>query len=48
MRGALLVLLSTLVLTACGTTEKTVVVQPAPGTTVVVPPSGNPQTVPNP
>jgi hypothetical protein len=36
-----------LVLTACGTTEKTVIVQPAAGATVVVPPSGDVRVVPN-
>jgi hypothetical protein len=41
--------LSLLALVACGTTEeKTVVVQPAPGTTVVVPPSGDATTTPAP
>jgi len=39
--------LATLMLTACGTTEKTVVVQPAAGSTVVVPPSGDAKVVPN-
>ena len=37
----MLIVLSALALTACGTTEKTVVVQPAPGSTVVVPASGD-------
>jgi len=37
----ILIVLSALALTACGTTEKTVIVQPAPGTTVVVPPANN-------
>jgi hypothetical protein len=39
---------SALVLAACGTTEKTVVVQPAAGQTVVVPPSGDVRVAPNP
>ncbi len=45
----LLIPIAFLVLAACGTTEeKTVVVQPAPGSTVVVPPSGDTQVVPAP
>ncbi len=39
--------ISAVILTACGTTEeKTVVVQPAPGSTVVVPPNGQPRVIP--
>jgi ABC-type Fe3+-hydroxamate transport system substrate-binding protein len=42
----ILIPLAALLLTACGTTEeRTVVVQPAPGTTVVVPPSGDAHVV---
>ena len=43
----ILIPLAALALAACGTTEKTVVVQPAPGATVVVPPSGDAHVVPN-
>jgi hypothetical protein len=42
---SIFVALSALALTACGTTEKTVVVQPAAGTTVVVPPSSDVKVV---
>jgi hypothetical protein len=42
---ALLIPLSALTLVACGTTEKTVIVQPAPGQTVVVPPAGEAHVV---
>jgi uncharacterized protein YcfL len=46
MRALFIVVpLAALLLTACGTEEKTVVVQPAPGTTVVVPPSGDTHVV---
>ncbi len=46
MRPLLIVIpLAALLLTACGTEERTVVVQPAPGTTVVVPPSGDAHVV---
>jgi hypothetical protein len=46
--ATILIPLSFLLLAACGTTEeKTVVVQPSPGTTVVVPPSGDVHVVPN-
>jgi len=38
----LLIPLCAVLLTACGTTEKTVVVNPAPGSTVVVPDHGAP------
>lgn len=34
-------------LCACGTESKTVVVNPPPGSTVVVPPNGNAQVQPN-
>jgi hypothetical protein len=45
---ALLVLLAPLLLAACGgTTERTVVVQPQPGQTVVVPPSGHAYACPS-
>jgi hypothetical protein len=38
--------ISAVLLAACGTTEeKTVVVQPAPGSTVVVPPNGDARVV---
>jgi hypothetical protein len=43
----ILVPLSLLMLSACGTTEKTVVVQPAAGSTVVVPPNGDAKVVQN-
>jgi hypothetical protein len=49
MRPALLLILAGLgfALAACGTTEeKTVVVQPAPGQTVVVPNNGDAHVVP--
>jgi hypothetical protein len=40
MRVSLLMIVAdALVNSACGTTEKTVVVQPAPGATTLVPPS---------
>jgi len=42
----ILVPLTAVLLTACGTTEKTVVVQPAAGSTVVVPPNGDPKVIP--
>ena len=42
----LLTLIAPLVLAACGTTEKTVVINPPPGSTVVVPPSGDPHVEP--
>jgi len=49
MRRSLLILpLAALLLTACGTTERTVVVTPSNGSTVVVPPNGEPRVVPNP
>ena len=38
--------LALLLLAACGTSEKTVVVTPAAGSTVVVPPHGAPEVVP--
>ena len=44
---ALLVLIVPVLLAACGTTEKTVVVNPAPGSTVVVPANGDAHVVPN-
>jgi hypothetical protein len=44
--ASVLVPLFALMLSACGTTEKTVVVQPAAGSTVVVPPNGDPKVVP--
>jgi len=48
MRTSLAVLfLSAMLLAACGTTEKTVVVNPAPGSTVVVPPNGDAKVVPS-
>lgn len=34
-------------LCACGTEHKTVIVNPPPGSTVVVPPNGNAQVEPN-
>ncbi len=47
MRFALLLVpFTALLLTACGTTEKTVVVQPAAGSTVVVPPNGDAKVIP--
>jgi uncharacterized protein YcfL len=42
----ILVPLTALLLTGCGTTEKTVVVQAPPGSTVVVPPHGDAKVVP--
>jgi hypothetical protein len=50
MRLALIILpLSFLALAACGTTEeKTVVVQPTPGSTVVVPADGNTKVITTP
>ena len=42
-----LVILSALAITACGTTERTVVIQPAAGTTVIVPPSGDVHVLPD-
>jgi len=45
---ALIGLSLALLLAACGTTEKTVVVNPPAGSTVVVPPDGHVQVVPNP
>jgi hypothetical protein len=49
MRIALLVIpFGALLLTACGTTEKTVVVNPPPGSAVVVKPNGDAKVVPNP
>jgi ABC-type Fe3+-hydroxamate transport system substrate-binding protein len=49
MRLSLFVLpIAAVLLTACGsTTERTVVVTPAAGSTVVVPPNGQPRVVPN-
>jgi ABC-type Fe3+-hydroxamate transport system substrate-binding protein len=49
MRLSLLVFpIAALLLTACGsTTERTVVITPAPGSTVVVPPNGQAHVVPN-
>jgi len=44
---ALLVLALPVALAGCGTTNKTVVVNPPAGSTVVVPPSGPPQVTPN-
>ena len=43
----LLVLVAPFVLAACGTTEKTVVVNPPPGSTVVAPANGDAHVVPN-
>ena len=44
---SILFLLAPLVLAACGTEEKTVVVNPPAGSTVVVPASGDVHVVPN-
>ena len=44
---AFVVILSALALSACGTTERTVVIQPAAGTTVIVPPSGDVHVLPD-
>lgn len=43
----LLFALAALALSACGTTEKTVVVQPRDGSTVVVTPHGDTSVTPN-
>ncbi len=40
------VLLAPLAIVACGTTERTVVVNPAPGSTVVVPANGDAHVMP--
>jgi hypothetical protein len=45
MRIAIVVVLTALTLTACGSTEKTVVVNPAPGSTTVVDGDGHTKVV---
>ena len=42
------ILIAPLLLAACGTEEKTVVVNPPAGSTVIVPASGDVRVVPNP
>jgi hypothetical protein len=47
-RGKFLFVLLALAVSACGTTEKTTIVNPPAGSTVVVPPDGDPKvTKPN-
>ena len=45
--ASFLLILSALAISACGTTERTVVIQPAAGTTVIVPPSGDVHVLPD-
>lgn len=45
MRLRMLIVLAPLFLAACGTTEKTVIVNPPPNSTVVVDPNGDAHTV---
>ena len=47
LKSALMFAAPLVLLAACGTEEKTVVVNPPAGSTVVVPPSGQAQVVPN-
>ena len=45
MRAPILIVLASLLLTACGSTEKTVVVNPAPGSTTVVDSDGHTKVI---